>query len=893
MLGSTLEHYRIESKLGVGGMGVVYRARDMHLDRAVAIKILPPDKVADPGRKLRFVQEAKAASALNHPNIITIHDIRTHNGVDFIVMEYVAGQTLAALIPSRGMRAAQAMKYAVQMADALSQAHGAGIVHRDLKPANVMVTEEGRVKVLDFGLAKLLEPADYSSEATTLAVQPMTEEGALVGTPAYMSPEQAEGRKLDARSDVFSFGTILYEMVTGRKPFTGDSWLSILSKILKEDPTPPGQLAGPLPPELEKTILRCLRKDPARRFQTMADLKVALEDVARESDSGKQLQRRSTRRRWVWAALLPVLLAGGFFTWRASRAPESVEPLRAVPLTTLPGVERYPSFSPDGNHVAFTWTGPRQDNTDVYVQQIGVGSPLRVTTDPGNDYNPVWSPDGRWIAFLRSQSEAYRNELRLVPPLGGSERKLAEVIVRGGLWTTPPYVAWCPDSTCLVATDSPGEGKPDSLFVISLETGEQRQLTHPRPPASGDTNPAISPDGNWLVFRRHVGGLYAAELQSLALGPGLTAAGEPQRLTAAALDAGYPTWLPDSKAILLSMRRGSLWKLDIPGEHAPVRLPFVGEDGLMPVVSRPQQGLPSRLVYVRSFDDYNIWRIETSVPGGPASSPPTTFISSTRGEWFPQFSPDGRRVAFASDRSGDGGIWLADADGSNVASLAPMGAYATGAVRWSLDGERVVFHSNRDGQPDVWMIPAAGGKARNLSSHPGNDGFPSFSRDGTWIYFSSNRTGRFEIWKMPASGGDAVQLTTTGGLVPLESPDGAFVYYVETMVDAPSPLWRIPTSGGPPVKVLEGVVFGNYAVRQEGIYYIDRLSGQRGVYYLDRPSGETRLQFYDVSTRKSTTVARNLGIVGNFLTVSPDGRTILYSRMDSSVDDLMLVENFR
>ena len=228
---------------------------------------------------------------------------------------------------------------------------------------------------------------------------------------------------------------------------------------------------------------------------------------ARGARSERDLAFRRHRWRWAWAALLPVLLVAGFFAWRAWRAPESTEPLRAVPLTTLPGVQRYPSFSPDGNHVAFTWTGPKQDNPDIYVQQIGAGSPLRLTTDPSNDYNPVWSPDGRWIAFLRRQWEAGKSELRLIPPLGGPERKLAEIRVRE-VFVTPPYLAWCPDSNCLVVTDSPGEGKPAALFVVSLETGEKRQLTHPQPPATGDTNPAVSPDGSWLVFRRNASGPY-------------------------------------------------------------------------------------------------------------------------------------------------------------------------------------------------------------------------------------------------------------------------------------------------------------------------------------------------------------------------------------------------
>src|SRR5262249_28634970 len=281
-------------------MGVVYKARDTHLDRPVAIKVLPADKVADPDRKRRFVQEAKAASALNHANIITIHDISSSDGVDFIVMEYVEGKALDELIPPKGMRPAQALKYAVQIADALATAHGAGIIHRDLKPSNVMVTDQGRVKILDFGLAKLLEPADSSADAATLTARPMTEEGTVMGTVAYMSPEQAEGRKIDGRSDIFSFGAVLYEVLTGRKPFTGDSRLAMLTKILNEDPTPPGQLVAAIPPESEKIILRCLRKDPARRYQTMADLKVALEDVQEESDSGRRAQVQApSRRRWI------------------------------------------------------------------------------------------------------------------------------------------------------------------------------------------------------------------------------------------------------------------------------------------------------------------------------------------------------------------------------------------------------------------------------------------------------------------------------------------------------------------------------------------------------------------------------------------------------------------
>jgi serine/threonine protein kinase len=258
MVGKVLAQYRITEKLGEGGMGIVWKARDTHLDRFVAIKILPPEKVSDPERKRRFVQEAKTASALNHPNIIHIYDIAESDGAPFIAMEYVLGKTLGELIGRKGLRVNDVLHYAVQIAGALDKAHSAGIIHRDLKPSNLMVTSDGLVKVLDFGLAKLTEPTqgDSGETQTVRAGPPDTEEGVVLGTAAYMSPEQAEGKAIDARSDIFSFGALLYEMVTGRRAFHGDSKLSTLSAILKEEPE---ALPRDTPRDLEKIITRCLR----------------------------------------------------------------------------------------------------------------------------------------------------------------------------------------------------------------------------------------------------------------------------------------------------------------------------------------------------------------------------------------------------------------------------------------------------------------------------------------------------------------------------------------------------------------------------------------------------------------------------------------------------------
>ena len=530
--GDTLAQYRVEARIGEGGMGAVYEAYDTRLHRKVALKVLRPEHVGDPDRLARLLREARAASALNHPNIVTIYEIGSDFGVDFIALEFVPGNTLARLVGRKGLPLRDALKYASQIADALATAHRAGIVHRDLKPDNIIVTAAGQVKVLDFGLAKWTEPAPSGEPGFTVTMGQPTDIGTVLGTPAYMSPEQAEGKSLDARSDIFSFGAVLYEMLTGKRAFERASTAATLVAILKEEPRAAGSLVPGLPYDLDKILARCLRKDPARRFQHMEDIGVQLNELQETLESGipegpaAAAPARFRKLPWI-AALTLVLAAAGATVWLLrwnNSAPE--EAAVPVPLTSYPGTEATPSFSPDGNQVAFAWCKDAQGKRcNIYIKQIGVEPPFRVTGDPTPEFSPAWSPDGRFIAFLR-RVRSEDTALILIPQRGGRERVLSEFDLSLE-YLDGPYLAWTPDAKWVAVPQC----KSDvcALFLVSLETGEKRQLTTPPVAVGslhGDTSPAFSPDGRTLAFARQ---LWTSDLYLLPLDGGYAARGNRRR----------------------------------------------------------------------------------------------------------------------------------------------------------------------------------------------------------------------------------------------------------------------------------------------------------------------------------------------------------------------------
>jgi serine/threonine protein kinase/Tol biopolymer transport system component len=883
VIGRRLAHYEILSKLGDGGMGLVYKAQDTHLDRLVAIKLLPPAFVSDPERKRRFTQEAKAASALNHPSIITVYDIAQAEGTDFIAMEYVQGKTLGELIGRKGLRLKDTLTYAIQAAGALAKAHAAGIIHRDLKPSNIMVTDDGHVKILDFGVAKLTsadagEGVDAQSASTptmTAHDQPHTEAGKIVGTVAYMSPEQAEGRTVDARSDIFSFGAVLYEMVTGTRAFQGTSSVVTLSAVINAEPKPPCQLASNLPRDLERIILRCLRKDPARRFQHMADLAVELEEIKTESGTriaAGQVPARKRRMRWLIAlaaAMMVLAVSGVWILWPKPTAP--LPPLAVGPLTSLPGDEWLATFSPDGNQVAFAWNGENGDNTDIYVMPVGGVTPLRMTTNPAQDTAPAWSPDGRQIAFVRRQGTEAAIYLT-TPPLPNSEQKLAGVVPVAPVGEQDiTTISWSPDGKALFVAERDSARQWNGIVMIPTDHGERTRLIWTPYSAGAYLYPTVS-RRNGLAYALCQG--FSCDMHVIELGADYRPKGPARQLTKQHSNAAGIAWTSDGRALVYgsgALALTYLWRIPLAGGE-PERLEVAGDHAVFPAVSKN-----GNLAYTKRGGDAVIWKFDLI----KKSRQP--FPSSTGDDRNPQFSPDGKRIVFESRRLGKGSqLWVANADGTNPAPLEEGIEGIGGSPRWSPDSRWIVFDGQgEDGRSGISVVEAEGGRPRRLTA-PG--ALPSWSQNGNWIYFTREGTWRIATpGGIPTAAATPEMITANGGN-PLESPDGKTLYYRNRSV-----LLARPVQGGPEREVLNSMVpnaIHQYFPVKDGVYYIARPDPHRPF--------ALEIRFRELATGKDKMLIPFEAQQGMGLSVSPDRKTILYSAaLPSDGDDLRLIKNFR
>ncbi len=719
-------------------MGEVYRARDPRLNRDVAIKVLPPSFSADADRLRRFEQEAKAAGVLNHPNITAVYDIGMHEGSPYVVQELLEGETLRAALASGKPAARRAIDYAVQIARGLSAAHDKGVVHRDLKPENLFVTKDGRVKILDFGLAKLTQAEDVGSEATSLPTETRgTEPGVVLGTLGYMSPEQVRGRPADARSDIFSFGAILYEMLTGHRAFRGDSAADTMSAILKEDPPDLTVTNQAISPGLERIVRHCLEKSPEQRFHSAHDLAFDLEALSQVSAPPGGARPAMRARRIPPAALLIAgLVVGAGLAYLAlrGRGPRAASDVDGATtfrrLTNLSGSENSPSLSPDGQTVAFEHRS--ENRVHVWVQRVAGRKPIDLTPDCERpSYSPAFSPDGSLIVY---GSQCGEGGIFIVGASGENVRRVTS-------FGAEP--AWSPDGRDLVFSTEPvvspyGRGGSSELWKVAIGGGEPVKLY-----AQDAIQPSVSPHGLRIAYWALPTGGSQRDVWTIPY-KGLSPGEKPVPVTQDRAVDWNPVWAPDGKALYyLSNRDGAmnLWKVPIDestgkplGPPQPERLPAREVGGV--AFSRDARSV----AYVNRETTYAIDRLRFDAEGRLVGRPEEIYASSLEMSDF-DVSPDSAMFAFDSRGGAQDDIFVLQSDGKGLRQLTDD-AYRDRHPVFSADGRRLAFHSDRSGRYEIWTISTDGSSLTQLTKTTGDTVIePHWSPDGRRIAMNTGRIG--------------------------------------------------------------------------------------------------------------------------------------------------------
>jgi eukaryotic-like serine/threonine-protein kinase len=732
LIGHRVAHFRVGQLLGGGGMGVLYRGEDTRLGRTVALKFLAPELGRDPVAKLRFLTEARAASALDHPNLCTVLDMgETDEGLLFLAMPLYEGESLAERLARGPLPMDQALDVATQTARGLAKAHQNGIIHRDIKPANLFLTVDGVVKVLDFGIAKLRGEAGP------------TRAGAFLGTPSYMSPEQTRGEEVDARTDVWSLGTVLYQMLAGRRPFTGGTDAAVVHAVLHRPPEPLSHLRPEVPPEIERIVARMLAQDPKERYAdagaALADLRQAQGLTTSTLASGPAVE---PRRRWVrppavvavlGLALAAALGVAGLLAWRRSGPRPGPRPTGFTRLTDLPGRENFPSLSPDGK--SFLYAKSVEGRADIFLRRVTGGNPIDLTAgSPADNSQPAYSPNGEQIAF---RSERERGGIFVMGATGESPHRLTD------FGFNP---AWSPDGREIaVATEAVNHPairvSKSQIFCIDATSGARRSLG-----VDDGVQPSWSPHGWRIAFW----GL-AQPGARRAIWTVPAKGGTPVVVVD---DANYnwsPAWSPDGRFLYFaSNREGSmnLWRVALDersgavlGRPEPITTPSEWSD--RPSLSRDG----SRLLYSTSDFHSFVEQVAFDPERAAALGPPKTVLEGARQIWGCDVSPDGK--------------WL-------------------------------VFHTGSP-QEDLFLIRPDGTDLRQLTNDPARDRAPSWSPDGSRILFTSNRSGKYEAWTIRPDGSELTQVTKLSAhdvFGPAWAPDGrhiGFTYQGATILDLADP----------------------------------------------------------------------------------------------------------
>jgi Tol biopolymer transport system component len=865
--GTKLGPYEIVSPVGAGGMGEVYRARDTRLGRDVAIKVLPETLANDADRLRRFEQEARAIAALSHPNILGIHDIGTHDGAPFLVSEFLEGQTLREKLASGPLPVRRTIEYALAIAEGLAAAHEKGIVHRDLKPENIFVTRDGRIKVLDFGLAKLVRPQENHQAAVTLTMPTLP--GLVMGTVGYMSPEQVRGEAVDPRSDIFSLGAVLYEMLTGKRAFKRETSAETMTAILRDEPPALNDAGWQGPLEVQRILARCLEKNVERRFQSASDLAFAIESLsgtlagtATGTPAAKSVPqpKANLMRAWLPWVIAASLLMGtaAWEMFRPAAAPANpLERAHFARVTDFMSVEA--AISPDGKFVAFV--SDHDGPFDIWLTQVGSGRSVNLTQGkagplPGPLRSVGFSGDGSEI-WIGGGDVGMRP--RLMPLTGGPPRNfLGEEAVN---------LAWSPDGERIVYHTF---GSGDPMFVADRSGANARQI-FVSPPGIHNHFPAWSPDGRWIYFVHGTPATKEMDLWRID-----EAGGNPERLTQRNTDIAYPTPVGDRTVFYVARDEdGSgpwLWAFDLKRKES--RRASVGleqytsvqasADGrkLVATVSNPIAGLWTVPILDRVAEERDV---------KPFTVPTVRALA-------PRFS--GSSLFYLSSLGTGDGLWrLRDGKVTEIWKGADSALLETPAV--SPDGGRVAIVLRRNGKHQLHVLSSDGAELQPIAEGMVPQGSSCWSPDGRWIVTGGSDAAGPGLFKIPLEGGSLVRLVSGSALNPVWSPDGSLIVYAGTNVRTFAPLLAVRPDGTS-VK-LPQIILRRLGERVrflpdgKSLIYMGGLLASQDFWLLDLGSMKSRL----------LTRLQNLAAMRTF-DVTSDGKQIVFDRLRENSQVVMI-----
>lgn len=813
--GQNLGHYRIISRLGAGGMGEVYLAKDSKLNREVAVKILPPAFAGNPNYLRRFQTEAEAAATLNHPNVAVIYSVENTGGHSFITMEYVAGKTLDALIPPNGFDAKTFLELFIPLADALAHAHEKGVIHRDIKPGNIIITPEGTPKILDFGLALIARPNGGESDSTLKITQP----GQIFGTPSYMSPEQAEGKPVDYRSDIFSFGVVMYEAITGTRPFKGDSYASVISNLLKTEPVSVSQIKTETPYLLTRLITRCLNKSRGRRFQSMSEVRAILEETKAAVEAGISmesnpflLKQKTASRLWLIAPAVLIIalsIAAYFYFQTAPTEP----PLNFANMTlrklSQSGTVSYVQITPDGKSIVYIGLDD-DDGRSLRIRRIEDRSALPLIS---KGLRQFWggigvSPDGSQIFYILADENARLGTLYRISSLGGTPRKLIENANDVG--------AISPDGQRILFVRY--TEKMQILSANAADGGDERVI-HTGEPDELFRDPQLSADGKNVFFskRKITGGKTSWALVEIP------AAGGDERtvLDTNGQRIGELAVLRNGKGILIN-------KTDD--------------------VSKLQQ-----LYYV-------------SLPEGRQQRI-TNDLNSYQGV---SVSSDGKAIAATQNHTAQD-IWTGR-NAENLRRITTESNAFSNAV-FTPDG-RIVYDALDNNRPNIRIMNADGTGAQQLTPNESFNQEPQVSADGRFIVFTSDRTGENKIWRMNTDGSNPAMLTNVSGpaFSPVIAPDSSTVWF-QWNKDNKQVLGKIPLTGGEAVRQEPGFGENLWAVSPDG--------KQVAAVFFDAPTDQFKVRVRPIDAPEESSKIFNIP-ASHILKWTADGKNLLYRSIDTT-----------